>query len=164
MTEVPVQDLIPTIERFSVDDIHVGDNEIPWVPYSAEGAFFKPLRLDVRTGAWANLLWIKGPGMLGRHQHHAAVTAYVLEGSWRYKEYDWVATAGSIVHESPGVIHTLLCDDPNGMKTLFFVDGPLSYFGDDGTFGGDQTVFWFIDEYVKHCEANSLPIVDRLFY
>ncbi|MGJ3626210.1 hypothetical protein AB5I41_03260 [Sphingomonas sp. MMS24-JH45] len=87
---------------------------------------------------------------------------WVIEGSWYYKEYDWVATPGSIVSEFPGGIHTLMTDEET--KSLFMIQGPLEFFGDDDTFAGSQNVFWFIEEYKKHCAANGLPVNEKLFY
>lgn len=156
--------LFPVIQRFGGADLHFAYAELPWVQYSAEGSWFKPVRFNVSAGHWMLIQKIEGIGAIGRHQHHGPVTAYTISGSWRYAEYDWVAGPGDIVHESPGVTHTLICDDPEGMEVLFAVEGPLDFFGDDGTFAGTQTVFWFVDAYVKHCEANGLEIDTRLFY
>jgi hypothetical protein len=159
-----VRALFPTIEKYGVDDIYIGNETLPWVPYSADGAYFKPLRFNVRDGHWAVTLKVKGGGMLGRHQHHGPVTAFTVKGTWRYAEYDWVAGPGDMVHESPGVIHTLHCDDPEGMEVFFIVEGAIDYFGDDDTFAGQQTVFWFVDEYRKYCAENGLEVNDGLFY
>ena len=57
-----------------------------------------------------------------------------LEGSWGYYEYDWVARPGDFVYELPGSAHTLYSDDPNGMKALFWINGPIEFYKDDGTF------------------------------
>ena len=159
-----VEALFPTIVRYGVADQYISANDLPWVPYSADGAWFKPLRFNVRDGHWALVLKVDSGGMLGRHQHHGPVTAFTIKGSWRYAEYDWVANPGDMVHESPGVIHTLHCDDPNGMEVLFIVEGPLDYFGDDDSFAGQQTVFWFVDEYRKYCKEHGLEVDERLFY
>jgi 2,4'-dihydroxyacetophenone dioxygenase len=156
--------LFPAIEKYGKADVHLAIAEVPWVEYSAAGSWFKPVRFNVDDGHWILIQKIEGVGEIGRHQHHGPVTAYTIAGSWRYAEYDWVAVAGDVVHESPGVIHTLMCDDPDGMEVLFDVQGPLDFFGDNDTYAGQQTVFWFVDAYVKHCEANGLRVDERLFY
>jgi len=42
-----------------------------------------------------------------------------------------VARASSYVQESPGAINTLVSDDPNGMKTIFWLNGAIGFI-DDG--------------------------------
>ena len=44
------------------------------------------------------------------------------------------------------------------------LDQQKDFFGDDGSFGGQQTVFWWINEYVQHCKANKIEIEPKLFY
>lgn len=53
---------------------------IPWMPYS-EGIAVKPLRMNRRTGIWANLTRVDGGGTINRHCHVGPVTGFVLEGS-----------------------------------------------------------------------------------
>lgn len=152
------------IQEFGKKDRHIGDDELDWIPYVIDNAFWKPLRFDVaQSRVWA-MLWITGPGIIGRHQHHGPVVGFVTEGSWYYKEYDWVATPGSLVSEAPGGIHTLVTDNPTGMKSLFITEGVMDFFGDDGGYAGRQTMYWNIDEYVKHCRKNGKKINDKLFY
>ncbi len=79
-----------------VQDIYMGTDESlfhPWVGASGD-VFLKPLRFDVRNSLYVNILWSKGPGGIGRHRHRGPVSAYTLEGSWRYEEYDWLAQEG----------------------------------------------------------------------
>ena len=102
-------------------------DEREWVP-QGEQIWFRPLLLDRTTGTVANLLRVRRGGQLGRHIHHAPVWGYVIRGSWRYLEHDWVATAGSFVFEPPGEVHTLVVDHvthENEMVTFFVVQGGL---------------------------------------
>ena len=96
------------LRDYAFPDIHVGagEDESPWVPFRPN-VFIRHLAFDVRTNMYANVLWVKSGGMLGRHRHRGRVFGYTLEGSWRYLEYEWVSSAGSYVQESPGAIHTL---------------------------------------------------------
>lgn len=154
---------VDVIAQYGAGDAHINESELDWIPYVIPQAFWKPLRFDVSRGIVHALLWIKEPGVLGRHQHHGPVTGFVLEGSWYYKEYDWVATPGSMVSEAPGAVHTLITDNPKGMKSLFIVEGNMDFFGDDGTYVGTNNVFWNIEEYLKHCAKHSLPVNEALF-
>lgn len=160
----PSPGMLEAIERFGCKDRHIDTEKLPWVKYVAEGMYFKPIRFDTANNRVDIILDVRHPSVLGRHQHHGEVIAYTLEGSWYYKEYDWVAKPGDRVHEAPGGIHTLVASGEKGMKTLFHVVGPIDFFGDDGSFGGQQTVFWWINEYVQHCKANNIEVEQKLFY
>ncbi len=117
----------------------------------------------MRNNSFTNILWVEGGGKLGRHRHRGPVSGFVLEGSWRYLEYDWIARPGGYVHESPGVIHTLVSDDPNGMKTVFWLNGSLEFYDDDDNLTDTFDVFWYIDHYLSYCKEHGLPINDALF-
>ena len=151
------------IAKYGVADTFLDTEKLPWVKYVAENMWYKPLRFDTANHRTDIILDIRAPGVLGRHQHQGEVTAYTIAGSWHYKEYDWVARAGDVVHESPGGIHTLVAGE-QGMKTLFHIVGPIDFFGDDGSFTGEQSVFWWMAEYVKHCRKTGLAVEKRLFY
>ena len=138
------------------------EQDSPWVPY-VENVFIRHLFFDVRNNAFANILWVKKGGHLGTHRHRGFVSAITLEGSWRYLEYDWVARPGSFVYETPGTAHTLVSDDPNGMKAMFWLQGALEFFDDKGNFLETLDVFWFINHYVAHCKANGLEINQEMF-
>ena len=76
---------------------------------------------------------------------------YVLKGSWRYLEHDWVATEGSYVYEAPGETHTLVVDDNvTEMITMFQVNGAMIYVDPDGGVLGYEDVFTKIDMCRKH--------------
>ncbi len=99
-----------------------------YVPFK-DGVFIRLLAFDVRNNLYANVLWVRQGGLLGRHRHRGRIFACTLEGSWRYLEYDWVATPGSYVQESPGAVHTLFSE--NGMKTMFVLNGSLDFVDDN---------------------------------
>jgi 2,4'-dihydroxyacetophenone dioxygenase len=156
--------LAAVIQEYGRPDIHVGagEDESPYVPFK-ENVFIRHLAFDVRSNSFANILWVKKGGMLGRHRHRGPISACTLEGSWRYLEYDWVARPGSYVRENPGVIHTLVSDDPNGMKTIFFLNGSLEFYDDHDVLLDTLDVFWFIDHYLNHCRAHGLKINEKLW-
>jgi hypothetical protein len=152
------------VREYQRPDLFVAGTEeaSPWVPFGDQ-AYIRHLSFDVRTNSMSNVLWVEGGGMLGRHKHRGPVSGFVLEGSWRYLEYDWVATPGGWVHESPGVIHTLVCDDPNGMKTVFWLNGSLEFYDDDDNLTETFDVFWYIDHYLSYCKEHGLPVNNALF-
>ena len=150
--------------EFGRPDVHIGagENESPYVPFQPN-VFIRHLAFDVRNNYYVNILWVKQGGMLGRHRHRGAVSACTLEGSWRYLEYDWVARPGSYVRESPGVTHTLVSDDPNGMKTMFFLNGSLEFYDDNDNLLDTLDVFWFINHYVSYCREHGIKPDQKLW-
>jgi 2,4'-dihydroxyacetophenone dioxygenase len=150
------------VRQYAFPDIHVGggENESPWVPFRPN-VFIRHLAFDVRMNMYANVLWVKTGGMLGRHRHRGRVLGYTLEGSWRYLEYDWIARAGSYVQESPGATHTLVSDQ--GMKTVFWLNGSLEFVDEKGGLLETLDVFWFMDHYLSYCRENRIPINNKLF-
>ena len=150
------------IRKYAKEGAHIpGDDESnPWVPFG-DAARIKHLCFDVRANAVANILWVKGGGRIGTHKHRGFVSAITLEGSWGYYEYDWVARPGDFVYELPGTAHTLYSDE--GMKALFWINGPIEFYHADGTFDETFDVFWFINHYTGFCEANGLPVNKDMF-
>ena len=165
MSTIDISSSLDAITReYGRPDIHIGagEDESPYVPF-VENVYIRHLAFDVRSSMFANILWVKKGGKLGRHRHRGPVFACTLEGSWRYLEYDWVARPGSYVHESPGVIHTLVSDDPNGMKTIFWLNGSLEFYDDNDNLLQTLDVFWFINHYVSHCREHGLKLNPKLW-
>ena len=151
------------VRDYAFPDIHIGasEEESPWVPFKGNTTFIRHLSFDVRSNMYANVLWVKQGGMLGRHKHRGRVFGYTVEGSWRYLEYDWIARSGSYVQESPGAIHTLVSDE--GMKTIFWLNGSLEFFDEQDHLLETLDVFWFIDHYLSYCRENRIEINKKLF-
>ena len=142
-----------------VDDLvtqAVPDDERLWVP-QAENVWFRPLHLDRVSGQWVNLLRVRRSGILSRHRHPSPVHGYVISGSWRYLEHDWVATAGTYVYEPPGDVHTLVTEDASQeMITLFHISGALIYLDEDGHTTGFDDVHTKIEMCSRHCQEVGL--------
>ncbi|MCK0744261.1 2,4'-dihydroxyacetophenone dioxygenase family protein [Chromohalobacter nigrandesensis] len=151
-------------DRFGREGSYVGlsEAESPWVPFG-ENAAIRHLAFDVRNNVYCNILWIKGPGVIGTHKHRGMVWAVGMEGSFRYLEYDWTCGPGEFITEMPGQAHTLVTDEPNGMKALFWMQGANEFYDENGEWAETLDVFWFINHYVTYCEENGIPINDQLF-
>ncbi len=143
-------------------DREIDSSALPWVE-QGDGVWFKPLRLAPHLELWANLLKVSADGMLNRHRHHGSVDAWVMQGSWRYLEHDWVAGPGSFVHEPKGDVHTLVVEGGEEMVTLFIVRGPVDYLGDDDSVVRTDTAQRKLELYEAHCRANDLAIVDLVY-
>ncbi|MAT12307.1 MAG: 2,4'-dihydroxyacetophenone dioxygenase family protein [Pirellulales bacterium] len=127
-----------------------------WVP-QAENVWFRPLHLNRTSGQWVNLLKVRKSGVLSRHRHPAPVHGYVIRGSWRYLEHDWVATPGSYVYEPPGDVHTLVCDEGvEEMITLFHISGALIYLDESLETVGYDDVHKKIEMCMEHFEKVGL--------
>jgi len=134
----------------------IPQDERVWVPQQPN-VWLRPLCLCASRGYWVNLLRVRKSGVLSRHRHPQPVHAYVLKGSWRYLEHDWVATEGGYVYEAPGETHTLVVDEGvEEMITLFQVNGAMIYVDPDGKTLGYEDVFTKIDMCRRHYEAVGL--------
>jgi 2,4'-dihydroxyacetophenone dioxygenase len=134
----------------------IPSDERVWVP-QADHVWFRPLMLNTLGGSWSNLLRVRRAGILSRHRHPAPVFGYVLKGSWRYLEHDWVARTGDFVFEPPGETHTLTVDaDVEEMITYFQISGCMYYVDAKGNHTGFEDVFTKIDMCRKHYIASGL--------
>ena len=160
---------VPEIHRDVVDRYvrpgsYVGSSETesPWVPFG-DNAAIRHLAFDVRQNVYANILWIKSPGVIGTHKHRGMVWAIGLEGTFRYLEYDWLCHPGEFITEFPGHAHTLVTDEPNGMKAFFWMQGANEFYDDEGNHVETLDVWWFINHYETYCRENGLPINKELY-
>ncbi len=132
---VPSESAAPPSLPHAIGDLvttALPEDERLWVP-QAENVWFRPLLFNTVNGEWVNVLRVRKSGMLNRHRHPAPVHGFVLRGSWRYLEHDWVAREGMYVFEPPGEIHTLVVDPGvDEMMTLFHVSGALIYVDEKG--------------------------------
>ena len=150
------------IRRLGVQGTFVGQKDSPWVPFG-EGAAIKHLAFDVRSNTFSNILWIKAAGVIGTHKHRGTVVMVCLEGSARYLEYDWVAHPGDFIYETPGLVHTLVTDHPEGVKLFGWLQGPVEFYDDKGNFAETLDVWWFINHYETYCREHGLPINKQLY-
>ncbi|HEX7875769.1 MAG TPA: 2,4'-dihydroxyacetophenone dioxygenase family protein [Sphingobium sp.] len=150
--------------EYGQPDVHLDlsvEETSPWVPWTP-GTYLKHIMFDVRNNVWHQILRVDPGAKLGKHRHRGPVTGVVLEGGWKYAEYDWHANKGDIIRESPGVIHELL-GDPGGMTTFFTVAASLDFFDENENLTETWDVFSYIHHYVSYCQANGIPINKALF-
>jgi 2,4'-dihydroxyacetophenone dioxygenase len=152
------------IKRQGVPGSFVGTDrlESPWVPFG-DNAALRHLAFDVRHNLYSNVLWIKTPGVIGTHKHRGTVVMLCLEGSVRYLEYDWVASPGGFIYETPGLIHTLVTDHPDGVKLFGWMQGATEFYDAQGNFVETLDVWWFMNHYETYCRDNAIPINKQLY-
>ena len=132
----------------------------PWIPFGPN-IWLRHLSFDIRNNTSVHIMRADKGGSLGRHRHRAVVTGYILSGSLRYEEYDWVARAGHYIHESPGRTHTLVSDE--GMETLFHLGTPIEFLDENDNILEIIVGFWMIDHYTSYCKQHNLPINQSMF-
>ena len=134
----------------------IPEDERLWVP-QADNVWFRPLLLNRVNGEWINLLRVRKSGVLSRHRHPAPVHGYVIKGSWRYLEHDWVAHPGCYVFEPPGAVHTLVKETgTEEMITLFHISGALIYLDESGETCGYDDVHPKLEMCRQHFESVGL--------
>ena len=138
------------------------ETESPWVPFG-DNAAIKHLAFDVRQNIFSNILWVKGPGVVGTHLHRGTIVMVCLEGSVRYLEYDWVASPGGLILEVPGEAHTLVTEHPEGVKLFGWMQGPIEFYDDQANYVDTADVWWFIHHYESHCREHGIPINPKLY-
>jgi 2,4'-dihydroxyacetophenone dioxygenase len=134
----------------------IPDDERLWVN-SSENIWYRPLFLSVSQGFWVTVAKIRKSGIVSRHSHPQPVHGFVLKGSWRYLEHDWVARENSYVYEPPGDTHTLIVDETvTETITIFQVHGSIVYVDEDGATRGYDDVFTRVEQCRTHFEKVGL--------
>ena len=152
-----------TREKYAIEEgfIDSSVDTSPWIPFLTDNVFVRYLSFDIRNNSTAVILRIDGPGGLGVHRHRGPVQAITLEGSWHYKEYDWVSRVGDFVRESPGRSHTLMSD--NGANIFFQVHGTLEFLDDHENTILVIDTFWMINHYEAYCTEKKIQPNKGLF-
>lgn len=152
------------IKSRGITGTFIGPSEVesPWVPFGPNAAI-RHLAFDVRQNLYSNILWIKGPGVVGTHKHRGRIVMVCLEGSVRYLEYDWVAGPGDFIQEVPGESHTLVTEHPQGVKLFGWMQGAIEFYDEDANFVETADVWWYINHYESHCREHGIPINPQLY-
>ncbi|GAC1436525.1 MAG: 2,4'-dihydroxyacetophenone dioxygenase family protein [Chloroflexota bacterium] len=145
-----------TMLGMELPDQAINGEGLPWVP-QGDRVWFRPLRFDLASGRWVNLLKVTGAGRVNRHRHVGGqVLGYCIQGSWRYLERQWVARPGTFVYEPPGDIHTLVVDGDEEMQTLFILEGVIQYLDDQNAVIAQDDVFSKLERYLAYCHAQGI--------
>lgn len=110
----------------------VNHEQLPWALWM-EGLEVKLLRASLETGEYTLMTRYFGRTVdLPRHKHFGPVHAWTVSGRWGYLEYDWIATAGSYVHEPAGSVHTLRAyAEDEDCVVIYQMSGGLVLLGPD---------------------------------
>jgi len=92
--------------------VHVGANDLPFVDYGG-GNLMKVIMIDEAEGLWIVENIFQSNFQVQKHRHTGPVFGYTVSGAWKYKEYDYVNTAGSFLYEPANSVHTLTVLEDN---------------------------------------------------
>lgn len=65
--------------------------------------------------------------------------------------------------ESPGVIHTLVSNNPEGFEAFFVIDGSIDWYDENGNVVLTEDTFHNVHRYEEHCRKNGLKVNQDLF-
>ena len=150
---------LPKFTHLEALDRAISSDDIPWVPQEP-GRWYKPLHFFSQSGTWVNLVRMEPGRQIRRHIHAGgSVQAYVLQGSWRYLEHDWVARPGAYVFEPAGGGHTLEVLGDDEMVTLFVVNGVIQYLDDDDRVISQDDLASRRNLYLEYCRDHGIEPV-----
>ena len=135
-----------------------GDKEAAVVDHHAADVR-SDLDVDVEAGLWVVRNKFQPGYVVQTHKHTGEVYAFTQSGSWKYREYPEVNTAGSYLFEPAGSVHTLTVPDDNTEVTdvWFAIRGANLNLDADGNVESVYDAGFMRDAYFMLCEAQGLP-------
>ena len=151
MGAMSLMDSIPTA-------IHRGEDELPFVDIG-QGSTLQLLQVDIDQGLWVVRNRFAPGTTIDTHKHTGEVFAFTLSGSWKYREYPEVNTAGSYLYEPAGSIHTLTVPEENTETTdvFFAIYGANLNLDAEGSIISVYDAGFIRDAYFALCEAEGHP-------
>lgn len=145
-----------------VTTFHLQTESIPWAkverPWGA--THMKLVRCSLTEDSYTNIVRWPAGLRLAAHHHYGHVSGFTLEGSWRYLEYDWVATPGSFVFEPPGTFHRL--DVLEDTMALFTTHGAMDWVDDEGNVTRHQTAATVLEDCRAALARDGLVLPDEV--
>ncbi|GGL12766.1 2,4'-dihydroxyacetophenone dioxygenase family protein [Nocardia jinanensis] len=138
-------------EHIDLADIPFAELHRPWGT-----TYMKLISVSLVTNTFVNIIKWPAGIQLARHHHTGTVHAYTMDGAWRYLEYDWVARAGSYVHEPPGTNHTLHVDEDT--TAMFITQGAFIYFDDNDNITAYSDAGTILGDVERALQAQGLAL------
>ncbi len=135
--------------------VHVGDDDLPFVEIGG-GNKLKVLMVDEAQGLWVVENIFQAGFEVPTHRHTGPVFGFTRSGAWKYKEYDYVNRAGSVLYEPAGSVHTLTCIEDD-TRVWFHMTGTNLDLDADGTIIGTADGPTTLAAYYALAEARGLP-------
>ncbi len=141
--------------------IHRGETDLPFVDIG-DGSDMQLLQVDIEAGLWVVRTRFQPGYEVQTHKHTGPVFAFTLSGSWKYREYPEVNTAGSYLYEPAGSVHTLTVPTENTEVTdvFFAIYGANLNLDEEGNVTSVWDAAFIRDGYFLLCEAAGLERPD----
>ena len=158
----PIAAKAKTMFHETIDTALIDVEALPWMPFSpySEEIFIKVIKVDAIRGEWTTLLKTPPYTELPMHHHSGTVMVWTVTGSWRYKEHDWVAKAGSFVFETAASRHTPITVGDEEVITLNIVQGDWNVMTPEGAVLAIENWKSMVDRYVNYCKSQGIEAVD----
>ncbi|MBK6613191.1 2,4'-dihydroxyacetophenone dioxygenase family protein [Ottowia sp.] len=150
----------------NVETSVIDGESLPWVPFApyADNVLLKYFKLDPIRGEWIVLMKSPINMQLPKHHHTGTVIVYTIEGSWKYKEHDWIATPGSIVYETAASTHTpevVSTGSSDGyVVSLVVVNGDLLFLDDKENIVAIENWKTSMERYLAYCKQHGIEPKD----
>jgi 2,4'-dihydroxyacetophenone dioxygenase len=132
---------------------HVKIEEFPWANWILVEV--KLLRIAEDGGSYTLMTRMPPGTRLPKHRHMGPVTGFTISGSWRYLEYDWVASKDSFIYEPPGSVHTLVVSGDEPALVIFEIAGGLVLFDENDNIVGYEDAESALVRYKMALEAEG---------
>ena len=151
-----------TMFHETIDTALIDVEALPWMPFApySDEIMIKVIKVDPIRGEWTSLLKTPPYTELPMHHHSGTVMVWTVSGSWRYKEHDWVASAGSFVFETAASRHTPITVGDEEVITLNIVQGDWNVLSPEGAVLAIENWKSMVDRYVNYCKNHGLEAVD----
>jgi quercetin dioxygenase-like cupin family protein len=135
--------------------IHVGAEELPWADIG-DGSKLKVIQTKATEGLWIVENIFQAGYTVQTHKHTGPVWGYTQSGAWKYKESDFVNTAGSFLYEPAGSVHTLTCTEDD-TRVWFQIYGANLNLDADGNVESLVDAATVLAGYYLLLEAQGIP-------
>ena len=145
-----------------IDTGCINGDDLPWVPFTPynNDVYMKYFKIDPVRGEMTLLMKAPADMQLARHHHTGTVIVYTIEGSWKYREHDWVATPGSCVYETAGTRHTPEAVGDGEVLTFVVLQGELVYLDENDNILATENWRTAMDRYLAFCKDNGIEARD----
>jgi 2,4'-dihydroxyacetophenone dioxygenase len=137
--------------------VHRDDASLPYLTID-QGIELKVLQIKVKEGLWVIRNRFAPGAKVQTHKHTGGVFAFTTRGAWRYRESDFVNTAGSYLYEPAGSVHTLVVPEQNTEPTevWFAITGANLNLDANGNVEMVIDAGLVLSFYLSGCEAAGL--------
>jgi 2,4'-dihydroxyacetophenone dioxygenase len=137
----------------ALEAVHVGADALPFVEIGG-GNKLKVVMVDEAQGLWVVEDIFQAGFEVPTHKHTGPVFGFTVSGAWKYKEYDYVNRAGSVLYEPAGSVHTLTCIEDD-TQVWFHMTGTNLDLDADGNIIGTQDGPTTLAAYYALAEAQG---------